>query len=239
MRSSLMTAIVALAIGAAPIALQNPPPTGSTQPQGQQGQGGRQGGGRGRGVAIQPGEECPPGMVETRANSCQAPEFPPPSIVDYRPHSTLVTSEHLVPKAKYPAIDIHGHGAGMLQTPEGLANLVKQLDQIGVGIFISADTMQGERLTRALEVVRSSPYKDRVRILGGVSLQNVGPGWAEKAVAQLDADVKAGIVGIGEISKSFGLTIRKADGSRLRVDDPDLDPVWAACASYSPARAAT
>ena len=58
--SVLMTAVVALAIGAAPVALQNPPPAGSTQAQGQQGQGGRQGG-RGGGVAIQPGEECPAG----------------------------------------------------------------------------------------------------------------------------------------------------------------------------------
>jgi predicted TIM-barrel fold metal-dependent hydrolase len=62
----------------------------------------------------------------------------------------------------------------------------------------------------------------------GVNFGNVGPGWAEKAVAQLEADVKAGAVGIGEISKSLGLRTRKADGSRLAVDDPDLDPVWAA-----------
>jgi predicted TIM-barrel fold metal-dependent hydrolase len=31
---------------------------------------------------------------------------------------------------------------------------------------------------------------------------------------------------VGEVSKSFGLTLTKPDGSRLRVDDPDLDPVW-------------
>ena len=61
------------------------------------------------GTPIQPGEECPPGMTEVRPRSCQAPEFPAPSIVDYRPKSTLVTSEHLVPKAKFPVVDIHGH----------------------------------------------------------------------------------------------------------------------------------
>ena len=26
--------------------------------------------------------------------------------------------------------------------------------------------------------------------------------------------------------KSFGMTIRKPDASRLRIDDPELDPVW-------------
>ncbi|HZF68896.1 MAG TPA: hypothetical protein VEZ47_12715, partial [Gemmatirosa sp.] len=47
--------------------------------------------------------------------------------------------------------------------------------------------------------------------------------------AQLEADVAAGAVGVGEISKSLGLSIKKADGTRLRIDDPALDPVWAAC----------
>ena len=61
------------------------------------------------GTRVKAGEECPPGTTETRPGSCQAPEFPAPSIVDYRPRSTLVTAEHKVPKAKFPAIDIHGH----------------------------------------------------------------------------------------------------------------------------------
>jgi predicted TIM-barrel fold metal-dependent hydrolase len=68
--------------------------------------------------------------------------------------------------------------------------------------------------------------KDRVRILAGIDFRNVGPGWADGAVKQLDADVAAGAVGIGEIPKSLGLSIRKPDGSRLRIDDPELDPIW-------------
>ena len=47
---------------------------------------------------------------------------------------------------------------------------------------------------------------------------------------QLEADIKAGAVGVGEVSKSFGLNTRKRDGSRLKVDDPELDPVWQAFA---------
>jgi predicted TIM-barrel fold metal-dependent hydrolase len=72
--------------------------------------------------------------------------------------------------------------------------------------------------------------KNRVAVFTGIDLQNVGPGWAERAVARLEADVKAGAVGIGEIQQNFGWTIRKADGSRLRMDDPDLDPIWEAAA---------
>ncbi|MGH7507172.1 MAG: hypothetical protein ACRELX_16070, partial [Longimicrobiales bacterium] len=63
----------------------------------------------GRGTLIGPGESCPPGTTEIRPRRCMAPELPPPSILDYRPRSTLVVPEHLVPKAKFPAIDFHGH----------------------------------------------------------------------------------------------------------------------------------
>ena len=169
-------------------------------------------------------------MTEWRANNCRGPEFPAPSIVDYRPRSTVVATAHPVPKAKYGAVDYHAHVAGMLTSQESLAAFMKELDSIGVQLALSADNMSGERLQRAVEVVRNSPYKDRVRILTGISFQGVGPGWAEKAVAQLEADIKAGAVGVGEIGKGLGLSTKKADGTRLKLDDPDLDPVWAAAA---------
>jgi len=236
MRRSFSSVVcVALALSGALIAGQatqqgggqrgTPPPAG-TQPQG-----GR-GGGRGGGVAIEPGQECPPGTTMTRYLRCTAPEWPVPSIVDYRPKSTLVTPEHPVPKAKYPAVDVHGHIAGNLASAETLAAFVAKLDSIGVGVFISADETSGAPLQQRIDLVRNSPYKDRVRFFTGLPVRGngVGPGWAEKAVAQLEADVKAGAVGVGEVSKGFGMTARKADGSRLAVDEPMLDPFWAACA---------
>jgi predicted TIM-barrel fold metal-dependent hydrolase len=35
---------------------------------------------------------------------------------------------------------------------------------------------------------------------------------------------------VGEIPKAFGLTTKKDDGSRLKIDDPELDPIWDAAA---------
>lgn len=188
-------------------------------------------GGPARGNAISAGEDCPAGQTEVRPRTCRAPDAPPPSIVDYRPHSTLIAPVHKVPRAKYPAIDFHGHPGSLVTSAEGLASLGASLDSLNVGMMIAADNLSGERLQRVMTAVNASAkMKPRVFGLAGIDFRNVGPGWAEKAVAQLEADVKAGAVGVGEIPKSFGLSIRKADGSRLRLDDADLDPIWDACA---------
>src|SRR5687767_4167780 len=72
--------------------------------------------GRGRGVAVQAGDECPPGTTLVRVGTCQAPEFPSPSIVDYRPKSSLVVDQHPVSKAKFPVVDIHSHTGPTPQT---------------------------------------------------------------------------------------------------------------------------
>src|SRR5690349_13791282 len=184
-----------------------------------------------RGTQIQPGEQCPPGMTEIRPRNCLAPEAPAPSILDYRPKSTLIAPTHMVKTAKFPAIDYHGHPQGLLGSEEGVNNLIAYLDSLNVRMMVAADNMSGDRLKNALAVINASPKaKDRVRVLAGINFQNVGPGWAEKAVAQLEADIAAGAVGVGEVGKGFGLSTRKADGSRLKLDDPELDPVWDAAA---------
>jgi uncharacterized protein len=217
--TSIRVGVAAVAILSGVAASQQPP--------------GAQAGGppRGRGTVIQAGEACPPGTTEIRPRRCMAPEFSPPSIVDYRPHSTLVAPAHMVKTAKFPAIDYHGHPQSLLGSSEGLASLGAALDSLNVRVMVAADNVSGERLQRTMAVIRASPVmKDRVRVLAGIDFRNVGPGWAAKAIAQLEADVAAGAVGVGEISKSFGLSIRKADGTRLKLDDPELDPVWDACA---------
>lgn len=187
--------------------------------------------GRERATRIRADESCPPGTTEIRPRLCMGPEGPAPSILDYRPRSTLVVPIHPVPKAKYPAIDFHGHPRDRLRSVESLARLGAELDALNVRLMIAAENTSGDALRRTVATIAASPaMKDRVRVLTGIDLRGVGPGWAERAVAQLEADVAAGAVGIGEIGKAFGQTIRKADGSRLALDDPDLDPIWAAAA---------
>jgi len=192
---------------------------------------GQQPGQAARDIQLKPGETCPAGTTEIRPRICRAPDVPAPGILDYRPHSTLITAEHLVPSAKYPVIDYHGHPQDLIVSAEGLTHLGNALDSINVRLMVAADNLSGERLLRSVAAIRASPkMKDRVRVLAGIDFRNVGPGWADKAIKQLETDLAAGAVGVGEVSKSFGLSIKKPDGSRLRIDDPELDPLWDACA---------
>jgi predicted TIM-barrel fold metal-dependent hydrolase len=216
MRSSLSVSALAILFAASSALAQNPPSGG-----------GRGGPGGGRGTPIKDGEECPPGMTEIRPRLCMAPEFAPPSIVDYRPRSTLKVAEHKVPRPKYPAIDYHAHVSQFLGNPTQLAELAAHMDTLGLGMFVVADNVSGERLKSMIALVQASPkMKDKVRILTGINFRDVGPGWAEKAVKQLDDDIAAGAVGVGEIGKGFGLSTKKRDGTLLRIDDPELDPVF-------------
>ncbi len=216
--------LLALAFPAILVAQQPTQP-----PAGRGGMGGFRGG-----TQIKPGEECPAGMTEIRPRNCLAPEGTPPSIVDYRPKSTLVVpSAGMKWKAKFPVIDFHGHPTNaQLGSPEALERFGPTLDSINVRLMIAANVVSGDALVKGVALVKNSPtMKDRVRYLTGINFNGVGtPGWAEKAVAQMEADAKAGAVGIGEISKGFGLNQKKADGSRLKLDDPELKPVWEAAA---------
>jgi len=176
-------------------------------------------------AAGQPGVR--PGAVMRRPGDGRAPEFPEPTITQYKPRTTLKTAQHPVPRAKFPVIDIHSHQPTPI-SEEQFATVVKGMDANNLRVLVNASGAQGERLTRAIAALTASRFKGRMVQFTDIDFRNVGPGWAAKAVAQLEADVKAGALGIGEISKSFGLRVRKADGTRLKIDDPELDPVWAA-----------
>ena len=146
----LVTGVASVAIMAGLAAMsmvraepQAPPAAGAPQ------------GGRGGRASTPPDAngECPKGTTLVRIGSCQAPEFPAPSIVDYRPKSTLVTEAHLVPKAKFPAIDLHGHPGALVTSADGISKLVTDMDKIGLRVMISADNSSGQALQTRVAAV--------------------------------------------------------------------------------------
>ena len=177
-------------------------------------------------VAIaqgQPGQGTP----GARPGSGREPEFPIPDIREYKPESTLVVPQHPVPKARFPVIDFHGHPP-QLTSPEALASVVKALDDLNVQrMVVNNPQLRGDVLKQWIGVANASPYADRFIYFTSIGFgREIGPGFGQAAAEQLEADIKAGAKGIQEIAKSFGINVKKADGSRLQLDDPELDPIW-------------
>jgi len=160
-----------------------------------------------------------------RPGTNRQPEFPPPSIVEYHPRSTLIVPVHMVPRAKFPVVDFHGHPPALVSS-DVIDRVGAAMDSLNLRVMVNANGTSGDRLTQQLAAIRASRYRDRFVMFTTLDLRNVGPGSGARIAAQLEADVRAGAVGLGEIGKGFGLSYRKADGTRLHLDDPELDPVW-------------
>jgi uncharacterized protein len=192
------------------------------------GRGGR--GGLANAVQVATGEECPEGTTEVRPGRCQKPQLPTPTIVDYRPKSTVVAPEHLVPRAKFPVIDSHSH---LRITPENIESTIKEMDALNLRVLVNLTAGSGDGLRQAVETIRTSKYPDRFRVFANVNWNGAGgPGWAEKEIAALEQAFKDGAIGL-KVAKNLGLGAKKADGTRLKVDDPDLDPIWRTAARHN------
>jgi len=180
--------------------------------------------GRGRGQAYPPGQ-CPAGTTEVRPGMCQAPELPPPSILDYKPRSTLVTKARLVPRARYPFVDIHSHTA---VTAANIAQMIQEMDAMNLRVLVNLSGGGAAAVAEKVAFIRGSGHADRFAVFANVNWRGAGgAGWAGAAVADLERAVRNGAVGL-KVAKDLGLSARKADGTRLRVDDPVLGPVWEA-----------
>ena len=176
-------------------------------------------------LAIVGAQQLPPGQIRPRPAEGREPEFPQPKIREYHPRSTLVVPQHPVPKAKFPVVDFHHHPPFSM-TVDDVNTVGDAMAGLNLGLMINANATPSARLKPAMDAIAASRYKGKMVMFTGLDLRDVGPGSGKKIAAQLEADVKAGALGVGELMKSFGLTIKKADGTRLHIDDPELDPVW-------------
>ncbi|MGH3117389.1 MAG: amidohydrolase family protein [Vicinamibacterales bacterium] len=179
------------------------------------------------GAVVGGGQPPVPGRLRPRPGEGQTPEWPPPSIVDYKPQSTLVVPAHPRPKAKYPVIDIHSHHF-QIPSAEQFNKIVAAMDANNLRVIVNLSGGSGAGLQKYLDALRASPHRDRMVLFANVDFSGVAPGFGDKAAKQLEADIKAGALGL-KIYKDLGLRLRKADGTRLKLDDPELDPIWETC----------
>jgi predicted TIM-barrel fold metal-dependent hydrolase len=165
------------------------------------------------------------------------------STEEYEPRSTLVVPEHLVSRAKFPFIDVHNHQSDMAN--QDLTQVVADMDKLNMAVMVNLSGrgfrrvrnpdstttfgLEGsEFLKKALgNANKSAP--GRFIVFTNIDFTGIGePGWTEKAVKELQEDVKLGAKGL-KIYKQLGLNIRDTSGRRVPVDDVRLDPIWAKC----------
>ena len=180
------------------------------------------------GLAAQQGTSQGTGQLRPRPGEGREPEWPAPSIREYRPRSTLVVAEHPTPRARYPVVDVHSHQPVPITT-EQFDRVVRSMDALGLQVLVNLSGGSGERLRRGLEAIRTSAHAGRMVLFANVDFRGgVGPGFGARAATQLDEDIRAGALGL-KVYKDLGLRLARTDGSRLPVDDPELGPIWDVC----------
>ena len=175
-------------------------------------------------------------VLSSYSRNIFAQEVPQPlGFEEYDPVSTLKVEEHKVQRAKFPFIDVHNH---QYQMPtQDLKFLVAQMDSLNMGIMVnlsgrgwSQEWSEGTAtLKGSLEnVAKNEP--NRIALFTNLQFKGFGEkDWTDKAVKQLEADVKMGAKGL-KIYKNLGFSGIKDDkGNRVAVNDPRLDPVWKKC----------
>src|SRR5665647_139278 len=115
---------------------------------------------------------------------------------DYRPVSIFKIPETKIEKAKYPVIDFHSH-----DYPKNDAEVdqwVKTMDETGIAKTMLLSYATGASFDSV--VTKYSRYKDRFEIWCGFDYTGADqPGWAQKALAELERCYKKGARGVGEL----------------------------------------
>ena len=150
---------------------------------------------------------------------------------DFDPHSMLHAAVHEVPRAKFPAIDIHNH----VNDPGGVhgdeipaAEVVRRMDHANVKKIVILTGMWGDKLQGLLDKM-VKPYPDRFIVFAQMDWSKIDDAnFSAEMVQQLDDAVHRGARGL-KVLKDLGLGVKDKSGKFIPVDDPRLDPVWEEC----------
>jgi predicted TIM-barrel fold metal-dependent hydrolase len=143
---------------------------------------------------------------------------------DFEPRSMLVTSEHRIECAKFPAIDYHNH----LDAQEPI-EVLRIMDSCNIESIVNITMKTGDQALAMIDKFRRAA-PDRFSTIGWMDWRDLHePGFFARAVERLERLVEHGVCGL-KIWKDLGLTLREGNGELLRVDDERLAPLFAKAA---------
>jgi len=144
------------------------------------------------------------------------------TVADFQPRSALVTGTHLVPKARYPVIDMHCHW-GQDVDPAGM---IQAMNERGIKKVINLSGDWGVKLDQMLSKYHQFA-PDRFLIFCSPDFGRINELDFSRNLARFIEQAHAkGAAGV-KIYKSLGLTVKDSSGKLIEVDDPRLDPIWA------------
>lgn len=150
------------------------------------------------------------------------------TVEEYSPRSTLVVEEHLVPRAKFPVVDVHSHHRPGFSDSRW-REIVSEMNKLNLQVLVNLSGGWGRQLQDGLDTISNSDHPNRMVFFANLDFSNgVSPGFGVRAAAQLEEDVAAGAVGL-KFFKNFGISVRDEEGQRVPVDHPELIPVFDLC----------
>jgi predicted TIM-barrel fold metal-dependent hydrolase len=159
-------------------------------------------------------------------------------IEEYSPKSSLVVAENPRDRAKFPFIDVHSHQWKM--PVMDFTNLVAEMDSLNMGYMINLSgsgfaTFAGNQdlmdlsLTESLENIKKQGVSNRFGVFVNVDFNKIDDAdFGTNNVEIIKDAVKQGVIGL-KVYKNLGLNLKDNSGSRVKVDDERLNPIWQIC----------
>jgi predicted TIM-barrel fold metal-dependent hydrolase len=151
---------------------------------------------------------------------------------DFRPRPTVRLAEHEVPRSSTPAVDAHNHLGRWHDGRWRVADvpaLVDLMDAANVATIVNLDGCWADELEANLDRYDRA-FPGRFVSYARVDWrETTTPGWPDRIAASLADSAARGATGV-KLWKDIGLRLRDERGELFFLDDPRLEPMWAAIA---------
>jgi len=180
------------------------------------------------GLALSPGRGGAQTPTPATPNAALDNLLPPEILLkDYRPQSLHKVPVTEVAKAKFPAIDMHSHP--WVETPQQIAEWVRNMDEVGVEKTIILTMTAGAKFDNFYRLY--SKYPNRFELWCGLDLTGYDkPGFGPAAVKELERCHRLGARGVGELhDKGKGLASGESKTVGMHPDDARVDSIFEKC----------
>lgn len=149
---------------------------------------------------------------------------------EFKPEPALVAKVTDIKKPKFPVIDAHNHleiiGDYWLKHP--VSELLEVMDRSNVEAIVDLDGAWGQDIFDHHWMRFKEAAPERFIMYIGIEwekYEEMGDEFPDYAVEKLEENVRNGAQGL-KIDKRFGLEFKDPSGELIKVDDPQLSPIW-------------